>query len=101
VTEDYVRDILGPRCRFKIYPVLDIEGMAPVDAFPFGACTSAEDMQEEHTVPWLANGPPGQSVIGNYGPLTPTQHRIKTHGRWQVRQPFPRRLRLASLTVSG
>ena len=59
VTEDHVRDVLGPLCRFKVYPVIDIEGMAPVDAyeipdrhrqavqiltpadtFPYGACTS-------------------------------------------------------------
>ena len=27
--------------------------------------------------------------MGNYGPMTIAHHRIKTHGRWQVRQPFP------------
>ena len=26
---------------------------------------------------------------GNYGPMTTTHHRIKTHGRWQVKQPYP------------
>ncbi len=30
-----------------------------------------------------------QSRIGNYGPMIGLHHRIKTHGRWQVRQPFP------------
>ena len=108
VTEDYVRDLLGPLCRFKIYPVLDIEGMAPVDAyeipdrhrqavqiltpadtFPYGACLDHEVMQDDHTIPWVPHGPPGQSAIGNYGPMTTTHHRIKTHGRWQVQQPFP------------
>ncbi|QWZ08338.1 hypothetical protein KRR39_00085 [Nocardioides panacis] len=27
--------------------------------------------------------------IGNLGPLTRTHHRIKTHGHWTLRQPFP------------
>jgi hypothetical protein len=27
--------------------------------------------------------------VGNYGPMTTTHHRIKTHGRWHVKQPFP------------
>ena len=26
--------------------------------------------------------------MGNYGPLGRFHHRIKTHGRWQVAQPF-------------
>ena len=29
-----------------------------------------------------------QSRMGNYGPLGRFHHRIKTHGRWQVAQPF-------------
>jgi hypothetical protein len=32
---------------------------------------------------------PGQSRVGNYGPMTTFHHRVKTFGRWQVRQPFP------------
>jgi hypothetical protein len=27
--------------------------------------------------------------VGNYGPMTRTHHRIKTHGNWDVQQPFP------------
>ena len=107
VTDDWVRDTLGPHCRFKIHPVIDIEGMAPVDAyeipdrhrqavhlltpadtFPHGSNLS-RTKQVDHTIPWDRNGPPGQSGIGNYGPLTTPHHRIKTHGRWQVQQPFP------------
>ncbi len=30
-----------------------------------------------------------RSGIGNYGPMTTPHHRLKTHGRWQVQQPFP------------
>ena len=107
VTEDWVRETLGPTCRFKIQPVLDLAGMAPVDAyeipdrhrqavhlmspadtFPYGSCTD-RSMQADHTIPHDPNGPPGQSRIGNYGPMTTTHHRIKTHGGWQVQQPFP------------
>jgi hypothetical protein len=31
----------------------------------------------------------GQSRIGNYGPMSTPHHRLKTFGRWRVRQPFP------------
>ena len=43
-------------------------------------------MQVDHTTPYDAGGASG---IGNYGPMTTTHHRIKTHGGWQVKQPFP------------
>ena len=104
VTTDRVREVLGPRARFKVQPVLDLAGQAPVDAyeipdrhrqavhlmtpadiFPFAACTS-RSMQVDHTVPFDAGG---ESGVGNYGPMTTSHHRIKTHGRMQVRQPFP------------
>ena len=104
VTDAWVRKFLGPRARFKVQPVLDLAGQAPVDAyeipdrhrqavhlmtpadtFPHAACTSRA-MQVDHTIPYDAGG---ESGIGNYGPMTTTHHRIKTHGRWQVRQPFP------------
>ena len=104
VTESWVREVLGPKCRFTIRPVLDLAGQAPVDAyeipdrhrravhlmtpadtFPYAACTS-RTMQVDHTVPFAEGG---ESGVGNYGPMTTSHHRIKTHGRWQVRQPFP------------
>jgi hypothetical protein len=108
VTEDWVRDILGPKAKFTIQPVLDLEGQAPVDAyeipdrhrtavhlmtpadvFPYASRTeSATDppMQVDHTVPHDQGGISG---IGNYGPMTITHHRIKTHGHFECRQPFP------------
>jgi hypothetical protein len=46
-------------------------------------------MQVDHTEPYDPGGPPGQSRIGNYGPLSTPHHRIKTFSRWQVQQPFP------------
>ncbi len=33
-------------------------------------------------------GPPNQTRLDNLGPMTRFHHRIKTHSRWQVRQPF-------------
>ena len=107
VTDAWVRAHLGTHARFTIRPVLDIEGQAPVDAyeipdrhrqavhlmmpadtFPWGASTS-RDQQVDHTVAYRTGGPPGQSRVGNYGPMTAFHHRVKTHGGWQVRQPFP------------
>ena len=35
------------------------------------------------------HGPPGQTRIGNLGPMTRFHHRIKTHTGWQLKQPFP------------
>ncbi len=110
VTTEWVRRHLGERCRFKITPVLDPLDQVPVDAyeiphrhrqathlltpadvFPFAASTT-RDMQIDHTIPWTderAAAGEKQSRIGNYGPMTGFHHRIKTHGRWEVRQPFP------------
>ena len=104
VTEAWVRDVLGPKARFTIRPVLDLAGQAPVDAweipdrhrravhlmmpadtFPYASCTS-RSMDIDHTIPHARGGISG---IGNYGPMTRRHHRIKTHGRWQVQQPFP------------
>ena len=107
VTEAWIRQHLGPHARFTIRPVLDLAGQAPVDAyeiperhrqavhlmtpadtFPWGASTS-RTQQIDHTEAFDHRGPPGQSRVGNYGPMTAFHHRIKTHTRWQVRQPFP------------
>ena len=107
VSEAWIRDLLGPRATFKVQPVLDLAGQAPVDAyeiperhrqavalmtpadtFPWGSSTT-RTMQIDHTQPYDPGGPPGQSRIGNYGPMTTVHHRLKTHAGWQVRQPFP------------
>lgn len=107
VTEEWVRRHLGPHARFTIKPVFDLAGQAPVDAyeipdrhrqavhlmtpadtFPWGASTSRSH-QVDHTEAFRHRGPPGQSRVGNYGPMSAFHHRIKTHGEWDVRQPFP------------
>ncbi|HEY0951461.1 DUF222 domain-containing protein [Nocardioides sp.] len=104
LTEAWVRQVLGPHARFTIQPVLDLAGQAPVDAyeipdrhrqavhlmtpadtFPFASSTS-RSMQVDHTIPHAQGGISG---VGNYGPMTLRHHRVKTHGRWQVQQPFP------------
>lgn len=109
VTESWVREHLGTHATFTIKPVLDIEGQAPVDSyeipdrhrqavhlmtpadtFPWGVSTS-HTQQIDHTVAFRhgAAKSAGQSRVGNYGPMTAFHHRIKTHGGWEVRQPFP------------
>ena len=110
LTEAWIREHLGQDARFTIRPVLDIEAQAPVDAyeipdrhrqavhlmtpadtFPHSPNTS-RSQQIDHTIAFrhgeAAMGA-GQSRVGNYGPMTIHHHRIKTHGRWQVEQPFP------------
>ena len=108
VTEAWVRDTF-PHARITHRPVLDLAGQAPVDAhevpdrhrravrlmtpadvFPYATATvnqpgGWQGAQIDHTIEW----PTGPSAIGNYGPLTQTHHNLKTHGDWQVRQPFP------------
>ena len=107
VTDEWVRRHLGSQARFTIRPVLDLADQAPVDAyeipdrhrqavhlmtpadtFPWGVST-ARTHQIDHTEAFLRGGPRGQSRVGNYGPMTPFHHRIKTHAGWKVHQPFP------------
>lgn len=110
ITGDYLRTVLGPHARFTVKPVVDPEGVPPADGyevptrmaealhlrtpfdvFPFGAST-ARDKQKDHTVAFdFGDGHPqaGQTGLHNLGGMTSFHHRVKTHGRWQVRQPFP------------
>jgi hypothetical protein len=64
---------------------------SPADCFPYASSTS-RTLDSDHTREYLTlrdGGPPGQTGPGNLGKLTRFHHRIKTHGHWQVRQPFP------------
>ena len=107
MTEGWVKEHVTTGATVTIRPVFDIEGQAPVDAneipdrhrravslmspadtFPFASSLDRRRHQIDHTVPYSA-GERGQSRLGNYGPMTGFHHRIKTHGRWQVVQPFP------------
>jgi hypothetical protein len=63
----------------------------PADVFPYAANTTRHQ-QVDHTAPFVPpdhGGPPGQTSVDNLGPMTSFHHRIKTHSRWQVKQPFP------------
>ncbi len=57
----------------------------PADCFPFGQSLSRRQDQD-HTIRYQSNGPPGQTRLGNLGHLTRHHHRIKTHGGWRVWQ---------------
>ncbi|GGO87209.1 hypothetical protein GCM10011584_11270 [Nocardioides phosphati] len=104
---------LHPAHKVTVRPVIDLERLAPVDAwevperhrqavrlmtpadcFPWGSATTNRSdgwsgMQVDHTNPWQPDGGPGQSAIGNYGPLTQFHHNLKTHCGWDVKQPYP------------
>ena len=118
VTEAWLKEVLGPLAKFTVRPVLDLAGQAPVDAweipdrhrkavrlitpadvFPFATATvnspgGWSGMQVDHTDPyrWTPEGrpaTPGQTRIGNYSPLTQFHHNLKTHGSWDLKQPYP------------
>ena len=109
LTETWVKEHLSAHAKVTIRPVLDIEGLVPVDdyeiperhrravrlmtpadTFPYSSSLTPD--QIDHTRPF-AHGPgavgAGQSRLGNYGPMSTPHHRLKTHGRWHVEQPFP------------
>jgi hypothetical protein len=114
-TEAWLRShfSLHPAQKITLRPVIDLDNMAPVDAweiperhrhavrlmtpadcFPWGsASTNRPDgwtsMQIDHTTRWTPDGGPCQSRLGNYGPLTQFHHNLKTHCGWDVRQPYP------------
>jgi hypothetical protein len=98
------------QCQVRIQPVLNPTAVAPVDSyeipaqlraavkalqvadvFPFGTCLSPH-MDLDHTeryVPMDYGGPPGQTRLGNLGPMARPGHRAVTHGGWQKHQPEP------------
>jgi hypothetical protein len=109
VTVQQVADLLG-HCRVTVRQVVDLRDQLPVDAyevparmrealklsrpssvFPYSSTTSEPDL--DHTIAYLPperGGPPGQTRIGNLGPLHRFGHRVKTHGRgWRHHQPVP------------
>jgi hypothetical protein len=59
--------------------------------FPYASNTTRRQ-QIDHTRPYMSpdnGGPPGQTSLANLGPMTGFHHRVKTHGAWQIKQPFP------------
>ena len=111
ITLDQLVEFLGRSgCQVRIQPVLDPTEVAPVDGyeiparlraavrarqiadvFPFGTCLSP-NMDLDHTeryVPMDYGGPPGQTRLGNLGPMARPGHRAATHGGWAKHQPEP------------
>ena len=65
--------------------------ICPVDSFPYATSTSRSG-DLDHTTPYRPpdqGGPPGQTRIGNLGPLTRRHHRTKTFGHWTLNQVWP------------
>ncbi|MGA9346692.1 MAG: DUF222 domain-containing protein, partial [Nocardioidaceae bacterium] len=108
VTVDRVRTWLG-HANVVVKPVIDLNDQVPVDAyeipdrireavhlaipvdcFPYATSTRRTG-DIDHTIPFVKpdeGGPPGQTGLGKLGPITRFHHRVKTHGQWQVVQPF-------------
>jgi hypothetical protein len=110
VTLGHVRRFLADTgCDVRVQPVIDPEDTPPADSyeiprrireamfmrmpascFPYAA--GSRRMELDHTKPYVPparGGPPGQTGVHNLGPMIRLEHRIKTHSRWQVRQPEP------------
>ena len=104
LTLDQLVEFLGRTgCQVRIQPLLDPTEIAPIDGyevpqrlraavrvrqiadvFPFGTCVSPR-MDLDHTeryVPMDYGGPPGQTRLGNLGPMARPGHRAVTHGGW-------------------
>jgi hypothetical protein len=64
----------------------------PAGVFPWSANLS-RNKDLDHTIAYVpphSGGPPGQTRIGNLGPLGRSAHRVKTHAPgWRHRQPVP------------
>ena len=102
------------RCTATTSPVIDLAHQAPVDAYempdrlreavrlrdpgrrvPLLAPPPAARVDADHTLPYdptpaRPSRQPRQwsTRLGNLGPLGRFHHRIKTHGKWMLRQPF-------------
>jgi hypothetical protein len=101
-----LHDLLG-HTRVKVQPVFDPDGVVPVDCyeipiparravllrhpfelFPYSSASNA-GCDLDHTDPWRAAGPPGQTRPDNLGPFRRRPHRAKTHAGWSLRTPAP------------
>jgi hypothetical protein len=106
-----VRDWLQS-CQVTVRPVVDLADIQPVDGYEVpGAMRSAlydrspfscypwsnhtgRRLDADHTQAyrWPRTGDPprpGQTGLHNLGPLGRSEHRLKTHGLWSVRQLEP------------
>lgn len=98
--------LLG-NCRVRLIPVIEPRSTVAVDhyevpdrirhqvvlrdgheVFPYSS-RSARGCQQDHTIAYEQNGPPGQTNTANLGPLTSKAHRAKTFNHWSLDQPRP------------
>ena len=62
------------------------------DVFPFSPRSATRDQVDfDHSTPYAAGGPPGQTGSHNSGPLRRRHHRWKTHGGYRCRPAGPGR----------
>ncbi len=109
ITIGQVQEFLG-HSHVQPVRVVDLPGQVPVDGYevpatmrealylrnpacvaPYGTNLS-RGKDADHVVPYLSpdrGGPPGQTAMENLGLLGRFPHRVKTHGRWSLRQPSP------------
>ncbi|MBD8868177.1 HNH endonuclease signature motif containing protein [Nocardioides donggukensis] len=106
VTGDQVRAWLAhPDAQVVVKPVLDHDGLVPVDAYEVPArmaeavrlrdgtcvfpwCTRpARSCDADHVRPYDPDGPPGQTAVSKLGALCRRHHRLKTHGAWTCVSP--------------
>ena len=109
VTVEQLVELLG-HTNVEVKPVVDVAGQVPVDGYevpdrmrealhlrgpacgaPWATHTSRRK-DADHVRPYVApdkGGPPGQTAMGNLTWLSRFAHRVKTHGRWRLRQPDP------------
>jgi hypothetical protein len=60
----------------------------PASSYPWSAALN-HGVDLDHTKPWRPDGPPGQTGLPNLGPLTRSEHRLKTARHTHPRQPAP------------
>jgi hypothetical protein len=106
---DAVQEWLGHH-RVVVKPVLDPMSEPPTDAYVFPprlreavhlqtprdvfphAVNTGRGKDFDHPDPYLPpekGGPPGQTGLHNAAPMIRHHHRLKTHGRWRIRQLAP------------
>jgi hypothetical protein len=104
ITRDHLIDLLG-HTNVVVKPVLlpvqhraadsyeytgslreAVLALHPRDVYPY-AVGASRHFDIDHTEGYDDTGPPGQTSVGNAGPMSRHHHRIKTHGPMSVKQP--------------